>query len=101
MLLKMTRYELEKATHELQQKLGKNFVRVVQIGVLTLVFLGLGLYLSAFFDFLSPINAAPIGMLFIGFGLGIGFGYDRVLQRIVKLQLVPNVSKNDSTKNST
>lgn len=66
----MPRYPLEKATHELEQRLGKNFVRVVQIGVFTLVFLGLELYLSAFFDFLSPNNAAPLDCFLLDLGLG-------------------------------
>jgi len=92
---------LESTYHELEQRLGKNFVRTVQAGVFILVFVGLWVYILGYFDLLSPINAAPIGTLLIGLGLGIGFGYDRVLKRIFKLHLVPNISKNDSTKNST
>jgi len=92
---------LKSAYHELEQKLGKNFVRTVQAGVFVLVFVGLGVYILGYLDLLSPINAGPVGMLLIGLGLGIGFGYDRVLQRIFKLHLVANISKNDSTKNYT
>jgi len=81
--------QLESTYQELERRLGKNFVRTVQAGVFILVFIGLGVYIVGYFDLLSLVNAAPIGMLLIGLGLGTGFGYDRVLKRINKLHLVP------------
>ena len=92
---------LESAYRELEQRLGKNFVRTVQAAVFALVIVGLVIYVSGFIDLLSPINAASIGLFLAGLGLGIGVGYDRVLKRINKLQLVSNVPKNETIKNST